>query len=114
MLMGAMKHFLFPAAACAVFLMAGLPSPGQTAAGGKIPRMTDGKPNLSGLWQTIGTADWDIEDHSSSAGPFFQLGAIGAIPPGQGIVEGGEIPYLPAALEQKKKTKPTAGRTTRK
>jgi len=103
--MGAMKHFLFPAAVCAAFLMAALPSPGQTAAaaGAKIPRMTDGKPNLSGLWQAIGTADWDIEDHSSAAGPFFQLGAIGAIPPGQGIVEGGEIPYLPAALEQKKK-----------
>ena len=49
----------------------------------------------------MGTADWDIEDHSAAAGPFFQLGAIGAIPPGQGIVEGGEIPYKPAALRTK-------------
>src|ERR1700677_1310604 len=70
---------------------------GQTAAA-RIPRMADGKPNLTGLWQTIGTADWDIEDHSAAAGPFYQLGAIGAIPPGQGIVDGGEIPYKPVAL----------------
>jgi hypothetical protein len=67
------------------------------------PRMKDGKPNLTGLWQSLGTADWDIQDHGAQAGPFYQLGAIGAVPPGQGIVEGVEIPYLPAALEQKKK-----------
>jgi hypothetical protein len=96
-----MKHFVFPAAACAAFLMAAMPSPGQAQAA-RIPRMADGKPNLTGLWQAMGTADWDIEDHSSAAGPFFQLGAIGAIPPGQGIVEGGAIPYQPAALAQKK------------
>ena len=65
-------------------------------------RMPDGKPNLTGLWQTTSTADWDIQDHSAQAGPFYQLGAIGAIPPGQGIVEGGEIPYLPAALVKRK------------
>jgi hypothetical protein len=97
-----MRHFLIPAAACAAFLMAAMPSPGQTAAA-RIPRMADGKPNLDGIWQAMGTADWDLEAHSAEAGPFFQLGALGAIPPGQGVVEGGEIPYLPAALEQKKK-----------
>ena len=37
--------------------------------------MADGKPNLTGLWQTLGTADWDIQDHSAAAGPFFQMGA---------------------------------------
>ncbi len=89
------------AAACAAFLMAAMPSPGQTAAA-RIPRMGDGKPNLTGLWQAMGTADWDIEAHSSAPGEFYQLGAIGAIPPGQGVVEGGEIPYLPAALAKKK------------
>jgi hypothetical protein len=68
-----------------------------------IPRMPDGKPNFSGLWQTITTAYWNIEDHSSAPGPFFQLGATGAIPPGLGIVEGGSIPYKPEALAQKQK-----------
>src|ERR1700758_5311845 len=69
----------------------------------RIPRESNGKPNLTGLWQTLSTADWDIQDHASQPGPFYQLGAIGAEPPGQSIVEGDEIPYLPAALAQKKK-----------
>jgi hypothetical protein len=30
------------------------------------------------------------------------LGAVGSVPPGMGIVEGDEIPYLPAALAKKK------------
>ena len=40
----------------------------------------DGKPNLNGIWEAVGTADWDLEDHSAKAGPFWQFGAIGAIP----------------------------------
>jgi hypothetical protein len=67
------------------------------------PSTVAGKPNLTGLWQSLGTADWDIQAHGAQAGPFNQLGAIGAIPPGQGIVVGEEIPYLPEALAQKKK-----------
>jgi hypothetical protein len=67
--------------------------------------MTDGKPNLNGVWQAITTANWDIQDHSPAPGPMWQLGAIGAIPAGQGIVEGNEIPYKPAALEKKKQNK---------
>src|SRR5262245_46332010 len=60
-----------------------------------VPRMPDGKPNLTGMWQALGTAHWDIQDHSPQGGPFYQLGAIGAIPGGQGIVDGNEIPYQP-------------------
>jgi hypothetical protein len=47
--------------------------------------MPSGKPNFTGLWQVLGTADWDIRDHSAQAGPFFSLRAIGAMPAGQGI-----------------------------
>jgi hypothetical protein len=68
----------------------------------QIPRATNGKPNFTGLWQVLNTADWDIQDHASQAGPFYQLGAIGAEPPGSGIVEGNQIPYLPEALATKK------------
>jgi hypothetical protein len=68
----------------------------------RIPRMPDGKPNFTGLWQYMGTANWDIQDHAAAPGPFPQLGAIGAIPAGQGIVEGNEIPYTPAALAKKR------------
>jgi hypothetical protein len=34
--------------------------------------------------------------------PVLALGAVGAVPPGMGVVEGNEIPYLPAALVKKK------------
>jgi hypothetical protein len=67
----------------------------------RIPRMSDGKPNLTGVWQALGTAHWDIQDHSPQAGPVYQLGAIGAVPGGQGIVEGNEIPYQPWAVKKK-------------
>jgi len=67
-----------------------------------IPRMTDGKPNFTGLWQALGTAYWDIRDHSAQNGPYYQLGATGAMPAGQGIVEGGEIPYKPEAAAKQK------------
>lgn len=91
----------------ALFLL--LPLPNQTAAAqpqnstAQIPRMPDGKPNFTGLWQALTGANWDIQDHSSQPGPYYQLGALFAIPAGQGIVEGNEIPYRPEALDQRKK-----------
>ena len=45
-------------------------TPARPAAG--IPRMPDGKPNLTGLWQALGAAYWDIRDHSAQAGPFYR------------------------------------------
>jgi len=60
-------------------------------------------PNLNGIWQAMNTANWDIQGHSAQAGQVVSEGARGAEPAGLGIVEGEEIPYLPAALEQKKK-----------
>jgi hypothetical protein len=70
-------------------------------AGGAIPRLGD-RPNLNGIWQAIGTAHWNLEDHSAMAlNDFWQLGAIAAVPAGQSVVEGGTIPYLPAALAKR-------------
>ena len=66
-----------------------------------IPHTAGGKPNLNGVWQALNTANWDLQTHGPSPGP-PALGAIGAIPPGLGVVEGGEIPYLPGALAKKK------------
>lgn len=63
----------------------------------------DGHPNLTGVWQYIGEANWDILDHSAAPSTMWETGAIGAVPPGLGIVEGNTIPYKPAALEQKQK-----------
>ena len=92
------------ASAALVVLSTAMPSDGQTPArtASPIPRMPEGKPNFTGLWQALGTGDWDIQDHSAQPGPFFQLGAVGAMPAGQGIVEGGEIPYTPAAAAKQK------------
>ena len=68
----------------------------------RAPRTADGKPNLNGIWQAMNTANWDLEPHAAGMGYYWQDGAIGAIPPGIGVVDGGTIPYLPAALAKKK------------
>jgi hypothetical protein len=88
------------AAVLAIGLFA-FPAAGQTPAY-RAPRTVDGRPDLNGIWQALNTANWDIQDHSASAGPVASLGAAGAVPPGQGVVEGEEIPYLPEALKKKK------------
>jgi hypothetical protein len=67
----------------------------------RAPRTSYGTPDLSGIWQANNTANWDLEPHAARPGPLFQLGAAFAVPPGLGVVEGGEIPYLPAALEKR-------------
>lgn len=72
---------------------------GQTRA--NIPRRPDGKPNLNGIWQALNTANWDLQTHGPQAGPPM-LGVLGVAPPGLGVVEGEEIPYLPAAAAKKK------------
>ena len=109
-----MKQSLKLAAAAAIFLVAAGTAPAQTPArtSAKAPARIEGKPNLNGIWQTMGGANWDLEPHSAAPAPKASnlLGAIGAIPAGLGVVEGGEIPYLPAAValrEANRKNAPT-------
>src|SRR5688572_24045233 len=73
-----------------------------TPALSQIPRTAGGKPNLNGIWQAFNEANWDIEAHAAAPAALVQTGAVGATPPGMGIVEGGAIPYQPAALAKKK------------
>jgi hypothetical protein len=68
----------------------------------RVARAADGKPNLNGIWQAIGTAHWDLQDHQARSGPVLELGAVGALPSGLGVVEGNEIPYQPWAAAKKK------------
>jgi hypothetical protein len=69
--------------------------------GRQIPRLGD-QPDLNGIWQAIGTAHWNLEDHSASGwSDFWQLGAIGAVPAGHSVVDGGTIPYRPDALAKR-------------
>ena len=79
------------------------------------PGGTGGKPDLNGIWQALNEANYDIEAHSARpamalrqgpygplpAAPVLALGAVGAVPPSLGVVEGGEIPYKPEALERR-------------
>src|ERR1700730_4064215 len=88
-----------------VFLSLGRPIAGQTQGSAYSAPRGGGKPHpdLSGIWQTLTTANWDIKDHTAQPGPFpALLGAWGAEPAGQGIVESGELPYKPEALAKKK------------
>jgi hypothetical protein len=56
-----------------------------------LPRTADGKPDLSGIWQAMTTANYDIQARSANREG----------PAGLGIVEGNELPYQPAALTKK-------------
>src|SRR5437870_11980664 len=69
---------------------------GQTALGPnqlqtQIRRLPNGKPDLSGTWQALNTANWDLEGKGGGASPVPELGAIGATPPSLGVVDGGKI-----------------------
>jgi hypothetical protein len=91
-----MKRTFLRLATCALF---GLGTTAGAQSGGEIPRLADGTPNFSGVWQSLTQANWNIEPHGASSGP-PEYGALLSTPPGRGIVEGGEIPYLPAARAQ--------------
>ena len=52
----------------------------ERSGAGDIPRLGNGKPNLSGVWQAFTTANWNALTHGASAGP-PQLGALLATPP---------------------------------
>ena len=78
-----------------VFLMTPLPAASQAAArtrASTVPRTPQGRPDFSGIWQVMNSANWDIQDHHAQKG----------MPAGQGVVEGNEIPYQPWALAKKK------------
>src|SRR3979411_1009154 len=81
-------------------LLAMIVAAAQTPASG-IPRMPDGKPNLNGIWQTMNTANWDLQTHGPAFAPVVAMGAPAATPPGRGVVEGNAIPYLLAAIKIK-------------
>jgi hypothetical protein len=78
---------------------------------GEIPRTPSGTPDMNGIWQVLGNAHWDIEPHAARpalamqpgpvvpvpANEVIALGAVGSVPSGYGVVDGGEIPYRPEA-----------------
>jgi hypothetical protein len=99
-----------------LFLVLTRPTAGQQVAGYVAARTADGRPNLSGVWQALNEANYDIQAHVARpalavtpgplgpvpAAPVLALGAIGGIPASLGVVEGGELPYQPWAAAKKK------------
>src|SRR5262249_18739758 len=81
----------------------------------RAPRIA-GRPDLNGIWQALTEANYDIEAHEARPalalrpGPYgvvpaaqvLALGAVGSVPPGLGVVEGGKLPYKPEALQKRK------------
>jgi hypothetical protein len=65
-------------------------APGR-AAPRTVPRTADGKPDLQGIWQVRNRAAYDLQDHRARLD----------MPAGEGVVEGGEIPYQPWAATKK-------------
>jgi hypothetical protein len=115
-LRGVLRVVTFAALATALAPF-GTPVQGQQAPAYRAPRASDGHADLNGIWQAMNTANYDIEAHVARpamalrpgpygpvpAAPVLALGAVGAVPGGLGVVEGGAIPYTSAALEQRKK-----------
>ncbi|MBT4583184.1 MAG: hypothetical protein HOD07_14045 [Gammaproteobacteria bacterium] len=84
----------FLSAVSLVFAIALFASTQAVAQSGDIARTPDGKPDLSGIWQAMTNAHYDIEPHAAAEGPHPGLfGALSAEPGSLGIVEGGRIPY---------------------
>src|SRR6476659_7376390 len=106
---------VFTSAVLTVVFHSTAPLSGQTAAY-RAPRAPDGKPDLNGIWQAMNEANYDIQAHMARpamalrpgpygplpAAPVLALGAVGSVPPGMGVVEGGTIPYKPEMLAKKK------------
>ena len=111
-----MNKLLAPALVAGTLILTAIPAAAQTpAAAYRAPRAAGGRPDLNGIWQAINEANYDIEAHNARPamalrpGPYgplpaaavLSLDAVGAVPPSTGVVEGGEIPYLPAALAKR-------------
>ena len=91
---GLKSRFYAPLAASLLVMLSSI---SVAAEGDFVPRTADQKPDFNGIWQAIGSAHWNIEPHAADFSPLVELGAIGAIPAGLGIVEGGSIPYTSEA-----------------
>jgi hypothetical protein len=68
----------------------------------RAPRLA-GHPDLNGIWESVNTANWNLQDHPASPGPLWETGAIGSVPAGRTVIDGGgPIPYKADALAKQK------------
>jgi hypothetical protein len=115
------------AAVTAVVTLSITRASGQPATGDSKPAQAarppriEGRPNLSGIWQALNEANWDLEAHAARPGavtqpgvypfdyarvpaaPVVALGAAAGVPASLGVVQDdGKIPYTPEALAMKR------------
>ena len=68
-----------------------------------VLRTADGKPDLNGIWQAVGSANWNLQDHQARSGPVLELGAVArACRRASASSKANEIPYQPWAAAKKK------------
>ena len=106
-------------------LVACRPAQEETDAGGAVPRLEGTThPDIHGVWQAFSEAEFNLEGQASQVAavlhpgvpsgnpvpnaPVLALGALGGVPPSQGVVVGGTIPYRPEALTQRDEYRATA------
>ena len=96
------KSLFASVASLAVISLLGCTQEQTSESNRAAPVVSSDPPDLSGIWQTMNTASWNLEGHTASKMPATNiLGALGGIPAGMSVVEGGEIPYLPESLERR-------------
>ncbi len=101
---------------CIVAVAGGALAQENAAVDYRAPRVAGGvHPDLNGIWQALGSAHYNIEMHAAThslqqrTGPHgplpsiktLHLGAVGAVPPGLGVVVEGKIPYRAEALAKR-------------
>ena len=97
---------------CVFALVVGLVGAAHPAVAQDVPRLSDGRPDMNGIWQVLNEANYDLEPHVARHSlqlregpvgpvpsiPTLRMGAVGAVPGSLGvIVGGGKIPYTPEA-----------------
>lgn len=99
--------------------------PGGHGAGGALPRLEGTPyPDINGVWQAFSEAEYNLEGQAAQPAavvhpgvpngnpvphaPVLALGALGGVPPSQGVVLGGTIPYRPEALAKRDENRANA------
>ena len=100
-------------------LLVPIPAAGQPA-DFEPPRLSNGNPDLNGIWQALNAAHYDLEPHNARHAmqlregprgplpdvPVLRLGAVGAVPGSMGFITGGgAIPYTDEARALKEENR---------
>lgn len=107
---------------CLVGVAASQQATENRVAPGAIPRLAGtAHPDFSGVWQAFSEAEHNLEGQAAQVAtvvhpgvangnpvphaPVLALGALGGVPPSQGVIVGGTIPYRPEALAQREENR---------